>query len=173
MRPVPASHESGPGAGATARRAIEPRQLARDEEFAMNDIRSRAPEESARLVYMFRALGLVLAAFVAESARSVAEIAQIIGADPDRLRAGIADPRRLDAGTLLALACMADIEVSSWLEDAEDGARFIAAQVRDGAACHRCGRAFRVGMTSRPDGFAEHGQLFRCSGGCGCSESAR
>lgn len=139
----------------------------------MNDISHRMPEESARLVYMCRALGLTLAAFVVESGRSVAEVAQIIGADPDRLRAGIADPRRLDAGTLIALACMADIDVSTWLEDAEDGARFIAAQVRDGAACHLCGRAFRVGSTSRPDGFAEHGQLFRCSGGFGCSESAR
>lgn len=138
-----------------------------------HDTRRPVPEESARLVYMFRALGLVLAAFVADSGSSVAEIAQTIGADADRLRAGIEDPRCLDAGTLIALACMADVDVSTWLEDAEDGGRFIAAQVRDGAACHRCGRAFRVGMTSGPDGFAEHGQLFRCSGGFGCSESER
>ncbi|PKV76555.1 hypothetical protein [Nocardia fluminea] len=47
-----------------------------------------------------------------------------------------------------------------------------AAAVRDGRACHRCNEPFRIGSASRPDGFTDHGQLFRCSDGFGCSTSA-
>ncbi|WP_181698935.1 hypothetical protein [Nocardia sp. GTS18] len=125
------------------------------------------------LVYAFRALGLILAAVVDESGRTLDEIAQILGVDAGRLRAGIADPYRMPAAYLMLLSRMADVDVSTWWAEAQDGARFIAAQVRDGVACHRCGRAFRVGSTSRPDGFGVHGQLFRCSGGFGCTESNR
>ncbi|WP_280215932.1 hypothetical protein [Nocardia cyriacigeorgica] len=138
----------------------------------MNDTPVTSPNGPA-LVYAFRELGLILAAVVDESGRTLDEIAQILGVDAGRLRAGVADPYRMPAAYLMLLSRMADVDVSTWWADAQDGARFIAAQVRDGVACHRCGRAFRVGSTSRPDGFGEHGQLFRCSGGFGCAESRR
>ncbi|MFE7719589.1 hypothetical protein ACFU44_11155 [Nocardia rhizosphaerihabitans] len=134
----------------------------------MDDTRT-IPVARIPLAYLVRAVGVLVRALVAESGFAVDELAQIIGARADKLRAGIADPRKLDAAHLMLLGRMADIDWFDFDRQLNEGARIIAAMVRDGAACHLCGLAFDTDSPPLPDGFGEHGQIFRCSDGLGCT----
>ncbi|WP_217998998.1 hypothetical protein [Nocardia cyriacigeorgica] len=172
MQPPRATDESGPGAGATARRAYEPRQLSREVESVMNDT-CRTTTNGPALVYVMRAFWLIVGEHLAASAMTFDEVALMLGERGERLREYIADPLETPARYLVAFTTMFDLRASELWEQANERGRLIERQVVDGVACHRCGRAFRVGSTLSPDGFGEHGQLFRCSGEFGCAESGR
>ncbi len=120
------------------------------------------------LIYVMRMFWLIVAERLAESGMTLDEAALMIGGRGERLRAYIADPLETPAAYLIVFATMFDTRPSELWEQANERGRLIEHQVADGVACHRCGRAFPVGSTSRPDGFGEHGQLFRCGRGFGC-----
>lgn len=124
---------------------------------------------SAPIAYWLRAWSVILAALVAATGSTVAEVEQIANVRPGRLRDAIANPARLLLTDMMRLARMADLDMADLWEQVEEGARIVAAQVRDGAACHLCGCVFAAGRLRRPDGFGEHGQVFRCSDSRGCA----
>ncbi|WP_278264047.1 hypothetical protein [Nocardia sp. AG03] len=134
----------------------------------MNDTRN-TPADPTPFAYELRAWAVILSVLIAGAGCTVAEVAQIIGANPRRLRAGLDNPAHLRLSDVFRLARWADVRPLTWAEQARDGARIIAAQVRDGHACRRCGRTFRVGIPSRADGFGKYGQLFACAPGHGCT----
>ncbi|WP_278262732.1 hypothetical protein [Nocardia sp. AG03] len=118
------------------------------------------------LVYVMRAFWLIVAERIAESGMTLDEVALMFGERGKRLRAYMADPMATPAVYLILFATMFDTLPSALWDQANERGRLIERQVADGVACHRCGRAFAIGSTSRPDGFGENGQLFRCLRQC-------
>ncbi|MEV6660631.1 hypothetical protein [Nocardia fluminea] len=102
----------------------------------------------------------------------VGTVAEIAEHGAVKLREQSGRVRWADHGTVLAIVGEAVAQVDA-VPAGEQPVEPMVAAVRDGVACRRCGEPFRIGATSRPDGFGEHGQLFRCAPACPEPESGR
>ncbi|MFE1592112.1 hypothetical protein [Nocardia sp. NPDC058705] len=127
------------------------------------------PAERTPIEFLLLALVCKLGRIIAAAGLTPAEFEPIAGIRHGRLVAGLARPERLTLNVVFRVVQAADIDWLDFWDRVEDGARSIAAHVSRGTACRLCGRAFGVDSLSRPDGFGDHGQLFRCSDTWGCS----
>ncbi len=167
MPHTPDPHEKALAAGATANQGNEPAR--RETGDSTVSVPPSTPTERTPTAYILLSLVYRLGDLFAAAGVTADEFEQLANFPRGRLVAALARPERMTVVDVLRATRAADIDWLDFWQQVEDGARVIAAQVLDGTACRRCGRAFVVGATSRPDGFGEHGQLFACAPRWGCT----